>query len=147
LAYLHDQAADGIVQVGVEIAMTTNRYQLKAGDRVEITGKPNKQGTITGFDAAAHHILVRWDGSSFDREEYEDNILPIGQSKIQATLAQSKIVEAANALEAAYQLWQEAKEALPYGGVYVFEEAKLIDTRPLEVAAEEWGWSSSSLYC
>lgn len=62
---------------------------------------------------------------------------------------QSKIDEAKNALEKAFQLLEEAKVVAEHEDTTLREmqSKKILDLSKLESIMDNYGWSSSSLYC
>lgn len=95
--------------------------------------------------------LIKWEGARCAPDwEHGDELIQVSEAadKEIAARVQSKIDEAKTLLEQAWQSWQAARElADKESSLYYLERRDLIHLGEFGAVAEQFGWSSSSLYC
>ena len=121
--------------------------------------KPTMEsGVITSFYGTNTDVVkIKFDGKNKEDENVYDffDLIPdteedrnIVFNKVKT--AQKKIDEASESLNKAFSLWKEAQEELSDGRSYVSTHILReydLDISKFESVLEEYGWSSSSLYC
>lgn len=127
--------------------------EFKVG--TEVTDRYDRfyKGTVTEV-VSDEEIVVKW--QSGDEDHYEPEELHICDpegDRLKAKQIQPKIDQAAEALEHAFKLWQEAQDAYSKafdGDAYGMRNDDLVDMSRFHEAFEHTGWSTSggrNLYC
>jgi hypothetical protein len=122
---------------------------FKIGDQVRVEGDPMTGEVLEVRDdnvSIGVQYLIKWDrygASDWEHESY----LVLVDAEADAKLAkelQSKIDQAQSALELAYQAYSTVKGCRSF---HYLVGQDLINMDKFRNAAENFGWSSSSLHC
>lgn len=124
---------------------------MKIGTKVKGYRYFGDRGITTSIPDDHGMVYVQWDSVRSDPELVPTDQLVIVDPVVQKQISdrvQDKLNKAQSAFEFAFQMIQESKNiASEDSSLNSLEKDQLIDTTGLSEVLEDYGWSTSSLYC